>query len=44
MRNAYKILIENPEVKEPLWRLRLRSENNIKMDRPVKEIRREDVD
>jgi hypothetical protein len=32
MRNSYKILVGNPEVKRPLGRDRRRWEDNIKMD------------
>ena len=31
-RNAYKVLVGKPENKRPLGRLRLRGEDNIKMD------------
>jgi len=30
-RGVYRILVTKPEVKRPLWRPRLRWENNIKM-------------
>jgi hypothetical protein len=32
MRNAYEILVENPEGKRPLERHRHSSEDNIRMD------------
>jgi len=32
IRNSYKILIEKPEGKRPLWRPRRRWEHNIRMD------------
>jgi hypothetical protein len=32
MRNAYKILVGNPEGKRPLVRLRRRCEDNIRKD------------
>jgi hypothetical protein len=32
MRNAYKILVEKPEVKSPLERPQRRCEDDIKMD------------
>jgi hypothetical protein len=42
MRNAYKILVKQPEGKRPLWQPRHKWENNIKMD--LTEIVCEDVD
>jgi hypothetical protein len=41
-KNAYRILMERPEGKRPLGRLKRRWEDNIKMDR--REIGRGDVD
>jgi hypothetical protein len=41
MRNAFKILVENPEEKRQLGRSRRRWEDNIKMD--LREIGLEDV-
>jgi hypothetical protein len=41
-RNAYRILVGEPEGKKPLGRLRRRWEDNIKMH--VREIRRGDMD
>jgi hypothetical protein len=32
MRNIYKILIESPKGKIPLWRTRRKWDDNIKMD------------
>jgi hypothetical protein len=31
-RGAYRVLVRKPEGKRPLWRLRYRWEDNIKMD------------
>jgi len=42
MRNAYKILIGNPEDKRPLGRCRPRMEDNFRMD--LRDIWWEDVD
>jgi hypothetical protein len=42
VRNAYKVLVGNPEWERPLWRHRRRWESNIKMD--LKEIRCEGVE
>jgi hypothetical protein len=42
MRNAYKILVEKPEGKEPFVRPRRRWEDNIRMD--LREIVWEGVD
>jgi hypothetical protein len=44
IRNAYKILVVNPEVKRPLPKLCLRSQDNIRMDKPIKDIGYKDID
>jgi hypothetical protein len=37
MRNGFKILVEKPEGKKPLERLRGRNEGNIRMDLQITE-------